>query len=110
MNDITESDWKIFREISIVALARFCERALSEFDGALKKHSLSLYDRYIKHYKLTVKQDKMMARMFNDLKRSNALDRITFMVEDGLITDKEFARFSEETQNAILLRRQLYGK
>ena len=51
-----------------------------------------------------------MARMFNDLKRSNALDRITFMVEDGLITDKEFARFSEETQNAILLRRQLYGK
>ncbi len=42
-----------------------------------------------------------MAHAFDDLRRSNALVKLSLMRERGLLTDEEFAGFSDETRQSI---------
>ena len=46
-------------------------------------------------------QDKTMGEIFNDVRRSNAVLRVTLMRTAGLLTDAEFAEFSEELRDVV---------
>jgi len=45
MRQIKESDWKILRQLSTVALERFCQRTLSEFEAIGNDDSKSFHQR-----------------------------------------------------------------
>jgi len=47
------------------------------------------------------KRDKELANAFNGLRRSMALEQFTLMKSYGLVTDEEFSRFSQETQDTV---------
>jgi hypothetical protein len=101
MSEIKESDWKIFRQLHAVALERFCQRVLDESERLRGDTTRSAHERYVAIYQLFQKRDKEVARLFNDLRRSTALWQLAAMKRHGLLTDDEFARFSQEAQNLV---------
>jgi hypothetical protein len=103
MREIRESDWKIFRQLHKVALERFCQRVLDESERLHGDTTLSAHERYIAIYRLFDKRDKEVARLFNDLRRSTALWQLAAIKAHGLLTDDEFASFSEEAQNHVAM-------
>jgi hypothetical protein len=101
MREIKESDWKIFRQLHKVALQRFCERVLAESALLHRDTTRSAHERYRAIYQLFRERDKELARLFDDFRRSTALMQLAAIKARGLLTDEEFARFSEETQNLV---------
>lgn len=98
---IAESDWKIFKKIREVALQRFCERVLEEFQLKLGDHKLTPHDRYLALYKIMEKRDKELGEAFNDYRRSTARFQIGIIYSLGLITDQELASFSPDVQKLV---------
>jgi len=100
-SEIKESDWKLFRQLREVALERFCERVLVELRTAAGETGDSFHERYLRVYELIRDRDKSIGWAFNDPRRSNALILLANIKQEGLLTPDEFARFSEQTREAI---------
>jgi hypothetical protein len=96
-----ESDWKIFRQLHKVALQRFCERVLAESELLHRDTTRSAHERYLAIYQFFRERDKELAQLFDDFRRSTAVWQIAAIKAHGLLTDEEFARFSQETQNLV---------
>jgi hypothetical protein len=101
MRQIKESDWKLFRQLHKVALERFCERVLAESESLHRDTTRSAHERYLALYRLFRERDKELAELFNDFRRSTALEQIAIIKGHGLLTNEEFAQFSEETQRLV---------
>ncbi len=98
---IAESDWKILRELHPIALDRFCRRILAEIESVVADSSRSHHQRYLAIYQLVERRDREIADAFNDMRRSRAVMRICHLRNLALLSDEEFARFSEETRGAV---------
>ncbi len=98
---IAESDWKILRELHPIALDRFCHRILEEIESVVGDSSRSHHQRYLAIYQLVERRDREIADAFNDMRRSRAVMRICHLRKLGLLSDEEFARFSDETSGAV---------
>jgi hypothetical protein len=101
--DISEPDWKIFRQLHSVALERFCEHVLSDVGRLVSESGKNAHERYLAVYSLLERRDKELGQAFNDLRRSTALLKLTIIRARGLVTDEEFARLSPETRDAVQL-------
>jgi hypothetical protein len=101
MREIKESDWKILRQVHTLALERFCQLVLTEVQGVQHDQAQSAYQKYLAIYEIMRRRNKEMALIFDDLRRSTALTQLTAMRSRGLLTEDEFARFSEETRSII---------
>lgn len=106
---ISEADWKVFREIRVRALERFCERALSEVGGLTAQTGRSSHQRYLAVDKLLQKRDRELAGMFNNPRRSVALLQLAAMRSHDLFTEEEFACFSLETRATAQMLLDLDG-
>lgn len=101
MHEIKESDWKLLRRLHELALERYCRRVLDESEQLHADTSQSAHQRYLALYQLFHQRDKELAQLFNDLRRSNALWQLAAIKGQGLLTDEEFAQFSEQTQYLV---------
>ena len=101
MREIKESDWKLFRQLHAVALERFCQCVLNESELLQRDSTRSAHERYLALYQLVHNRNKEVARLFDDFRRFTALWQLAAIKEQGLLTDEEFARFSQETQNLV---------
>ncbi len=101
MREIKESDWKVFRKLHPVAVERYCERVLAESELLHRDPTRSAHERYLALYQLFREHDKELARLFDDFRRSTSLFQIAAIKGRGLLTDEEFAQFSEETRNVV---------
>jgi hypothetical protein len=99
--EISESDWKLFRQLHPVALERFCERVLSEVGRLASDTGKSAHERYVAVFQLLQRRDKELAEAFDDLRRSTAWRQLAIIRSRGLLTEEEFARFSPETRGAV---------
>jgi hypothetical protein len=98
---IKETDWKLLRQMHPIALDRFCQRVLSEVQSISTDNAKSFHQRYLDIFDVIQNRDKDMARTFDDSRRSTALIQLAAMRSQGLLTDDEFQRFSEETRTFI---------
>jgi hypothetical protein len=103
MRDFKESDWKTLRRLQPLALERFCKRVLDEIEGIRNDGAQSFHQRYLDVYRIVEERDRQVARIFNDLRRSNAIHKLALMRSSGLLEESEFASFSEETRASIAL-------
>ncbi|VXC41557.1 conserved hypothetical protein [Pseudomonas sp. 8Z] len=93
---ISESDWKIFKELKTKALERFSQRILDESQAICCNSALSAHERYGELYRLIHQRDKEMARAFDGLSRSKAHLQLCLMQDLELLTQEELARFSKD--------------
>jgi hypothetical protein len=99
--DISEADWKVFRQVHPLALERFCEQALAEVGRLASETGQSAHERYLAVFRLLQRRDKELAEAFTDFRRSTALLQLAILRLRGLVSDEEFARFSPETRGAV---------
>ncbi len=98
---IQELDWKLLRQLQPLALERHCERSLREIVELAGNADASWHERYLDVLRSVGEMREEMAHAFDDLRRSNALIKLSLMRERGLLTDEEFAGFSDETRQSI---------
>lgn len=101
MRQISERDWKIFRQVRAVALERFCEKVLSDIAKVASDPKRTAHERYLATYKLIHERDRDLGDAFNDCRRSTALEQITVIYRLGVITREELQRFGEETRSLL---------
>ena len=99
--EISETDWKLFRQLHPIARDRFCERVLSDVGRLASDTGKSAHDRYLAVFQLLQRRDKMLAEAFNGLRRSTAWRQLAVIRSRGLLTEEEFASFSSETRGAV---------
>ena len=99
-SDIPERDWKLFRELQAIALERFCEKALSEIRG-ISSSDQTAHKRYLRVFKTVRDQDKELATLFDNPRRSNAWLQLSLIHSHGLLSLEEMQRFSPETQQRV---------
>jgi hypothetical protein len=98
---IKESDWKIFRGLHQTALDRYCDRVLSEIKYVSTDTDATSHERYLQIYKLIHERDEKLGHLFDGKSRSKALFMLAGLREHRLVTDEEFARFSQELREAV---------
>jgi len=101
MREIKESDWKLLRQLHSEALERFCKQILLEIERINSDRAKSFHRKYLDIYEVLQRRDKEIAKTFDDLRRSTALTQLASVKARGLLTEDEFLRFSQETQNAV---------
>jgi hypothetical protein len=99
--EISESDWKLFRQLQPLALERFCERALADVGRLASETGKSAHERYLAVFRLMERRDEELADSFNNPRRSTALRQLACLKGLELLTDEEFARFSPETRASV---------
>ncbi len=98
MDTFPERDWKVFRELHAVALERYCAGVVDELTRVLLADGPSAHERYLSVHDLLRTHDPKIARAFDDIRRSTALDQIVAICGLGLLRPDELARFSDETR------------
>ena len=101
MREITEPDWKVLRRVHPLALERFCERVLVEIDRVSRDSAKSHHARYLQIFGIIKQNDREMARLFDNPRRSHALTMLAQIRSQGLLTEDEFSSLSPETRAAI---------
>jgi hypothetical protein len=100
-DDLPESDWKVVRKLHGLALDRFCQRVLTDIERINSVVSQKAHTRYLEIFKLIEEQDKEIEWIFNDLRRSNAMEHLCAMQTRGLLSEEEFSRLSQETRDQV---------
>ena len=95
---IPESDWKKFKPLRDKALARLCDRILSEIAATSAEEALSSHEKYLKIYSQITDYDREIDRIFDGYSRSRALSQLALIQSRGLLEPVEFECFSESTQ------------
>jgi hypothetical protein len=93
---MTESDWKIFKEIMEKALAKFCELSLATFREAMDDESTHIHNRYLLNYKLVKNRDKQLGLLFDGQSRSKARIQLIAIRGEGLADEELIVKLSED--------------
>jgi hypothetical protein len=96
--DFPEADWNVLRSLKQTALDRYCERVMDECRQVMENRNGSPHERYLRMFKLLRKRDGDLANAFDDMRRSRAVERISWMRYLKLFTDEEWERFSPRTR------------
>jgi len=102
MNSIAEKDWKLLRAMKEEKLNQVCGEILQKVSQEMEFEENEEYKAYLKLWKVLNREDKKVSDLFDDLKRSNAIFKLLSWRQNGLITEQEFNRFSEETRSIIM--------
>ena len=78
-----------------------CHRIFEKVEKVLKDDRKSGHKRYLALWKLMRTEDREIGRMFDDPKRSNAINMLVAWRQNGLLTDEELRQFSEKTGESI---------
>ena len=98
---LAERDWKALRALHPIALDRFCKRVLADIVGAASDTSRGNHERYLAIRKLIKDRDRQLENAFDDMRRSTAVVQIGHMCVLGLVTEDEFARFSDDMRGVV---------
>jgi hypothetical protein len=101
MRAIPESDWKQLRALKTRVLNDACARILDAVSQIVQNRDGREHEVYLALWELLQTQDDMIASLFDDFKRSTALYKLAAWQRQGLITESDFALFTEETQARV---------
>jgi len=101
MRQFPEKDWKVIRKLKDQLLQDFCDDTLNQLKPIINNQENGSHKAYLKLWKVLNKKDDELANMFNDLRRSTAYFKLAAWRNSGILADRDFKRFSEETQYLI---------
>jgi len=96
MRSIPESDWKKLRSMKGDVLSVACARIFEKVDGILNEREGKEHSAYLKLWKLINQEDREISLMFDELRRSNAIEKLAAWKRNGVISDESFSEFTNE--------------
>lgn len=106
---IGEADWKLLRRLGPVALERFCRGVLAEVARLASDAAPGAHARYAEVVRLIGERDDELAAAFDGTRRSTALAQLARMRSLGVVTDAEFAGFSDAARAAVARLLEVWG-
>ena len=101
MKSVPESDWKKLRAMKGDVLKFACERIFEKIEALTREQKGKEHEAYLKLWKLIKKEDREISLMFDDLKRSNAIQKLAAWKRNAVISNERFSKFSDETQQTV---------
>jgi hypothetical protein len=101
MRTIPERDWKKLRSMKTRALNDACARILDAVAQIVQKKDGREHEAYLELWDFIRKQDKLIALMFDEFKRSTASYKLAAWQRHGLVSESDMALFTEETQAKV---------
>jgi len=101
MRGIPEKDWKQLRAIQSAKVALACERILSAAERIAKQRKDNEHEAFLKLWDEVNKGNELIAELFDDIRRSNALSKLIAWRKNNLLSEAELDLFSEETQQVL---------
>lgn len=92
-----ERDWRLFRDLRVLAPERYCRGVLKEVCCAAAEDGSGSHERYLKVSELLRERDGVLAGAYNDPRCSVAMTQLLWPRRLKLINEAEFAEFSPET-------------
>lgn len=109
-SETPEKDWREFRKLHEIALARLCERALHEVATILGDASRSFHERFVDLHRVVASRDREIAAGFDDPRRSRLVQQLAVLLDLELLEEQEVARFSAPTREAAETLAKLQGR
>lgn len=103
MQSISESDWKVFRQLREVALERLSQRILDECQDICSDTQTPAHKRYLTLTRTIDNRRDEVARAFDDFRRSTAILSLRVINAMDLLEESELALFTQETRRKIEL-------
>ena len=101
MRKIPECDWKVLRSLKDQLLQENCDRILAKLKPIVENQENDSHKSYLKLWDTLRKEDEDLGLMFDDLKRSTALFKLSSWRKHKLLSDNDFEKFSKETQDIV---------
>lgn len=101
MITIPERGWKIIRDLKQELLNVACEQIFQRVETLSANRAGQQHKSYLELYKLIEKEDEKIAKMFSDLKRSNAFFKIAALRHYAVLTDAQMELFTAETRRIV---------
>jgi hypothetical protein len=101
MRAIPETDWKQLRALKTRALNDACGRILDAVAQIVQHRDGREHEAYLALWELLRKQDAWIAAMFDDFRRSTAVYKLAAWQRHGLVSERDVALFTDETQAAV---------
>ena len=98
---IPEKDWKKLRSLQDEAIQAVCDRVFDKVNELMQSKGTDSYGAYKRLWQLLKREDKQIALMFDDLKRSTAVFKLAMWRQNGLLSDADVNELSESTQKSI---------
>ena len=96
-SQISEADWKVFKQLRELALERFSQEVRAQCIAKFNDSTLTAHERYLAVYDLIQERDAEMVRIFAALRRSTALFQLRILWSRGLLEEQDVQALSEET-------------
>ena len=97
MKSIPERDWKYLSSVKGDMLETLCERINDEVCRIVADQASSQHERFLRLHGHLIKGDEVVARCFDDWRRSNILEKLVALYRHRLLTNEHLARLSRET-------------
>jgi hypothetical protein len=104
-----ESDWKLLRSLHRAALEHYCARVLDECAVVMRDDNLSAHDRYVRLVRLVRERDDRVAAVFDDLRRSTAIQRLAGMINLGVVSSVELGQFTPATRESATALAEIFA-
>ena len=98
---IPEKDWKLLRSLQQEKISAFCERTLRKLGDTITSKAATPLETYKRVWEILTQEDNNLGLMFDDVKRSNALQKLGAWRRFGLLSDDELSQLSEDTRRAV---------
>lgn len=95
---IPEKDWKQLRKLKPEMLNTLCLRINKKAEEIIQTPEKSEHEKYIDLYEHIQESDDVVARCFNDWRRSNIWIKFHALLREGLLTDKHVMSLSDESE------------
>jgi len=110
--EFSKSERKIVRQVIETGLQRDFESCILDIDQIIqrwKSKKLDNREAYHEIFGKVKKNDKYIARMYNDLRGSTYMMVLQGLLSNKTISEADLGGFSETTRNAILEIRRVLG-
>jgi len=101
MNSFPEKDWKQLRSIQQEKLAFVCGQILDETGRIANEREGGEHQAFLNLWEVINEGNAQIAELFDDVRRSTALQLLIAWRKHGLLDEEEMGLFSEETQAAM---------
>lgn len=98
---IPEIDWKYLRSVQSELLSSLCERINRKAMEILRSGEMSEYEKYKKLYQHMLDSDELVAKCFDDWRRSNIRLKVVMLHSNSLLTEENMRHLSDETKNIL---------
>jgi hypothetical protein len=100
--NFAETDWKRLRALHDVALNRYCAQIIEECAAIIADSAASPHERYLRLYRVIAERDSIIRTVFDDLRRSTALQPLISIVALHLVTPDELTEFTQQTRDTVM--------